>query len=109
MDNYWDRKAEESYVSPYKGIYVGNYRGTSQGSLQIEITSKDVVIIKRTANQSGFTEEFYGSLNGAAFYGTKSQASGFSVLGNLNSNTNSFSGTWVQNEGESGSWTLTKQ
>jgi len=109
MDNYWDRKAEESYVSPYKGNYVGSYKGTSQGSLQVEISAKDVVTIKRTANQTGFTEEFFGSLNGASFYGTKSQSSGFSLLGNLNSTTNSFTGNWVLNDAEYGTWTLTKQ
>ncbi len=109
MNNYWDRKAEESYVSPYKGIYVGNYKGTSQGSLQIEISAKDVVTVKRIANQTGFTEEFFGSLNGAFFYGTKSQTSGFSILGNLNSSTNSFTGNWVLNDAEFGTWTLIKQ
>lgn len=109
MENYWDRKAEESYISPYKGNYAGTYKGTSQGSLHIEITAKDVVMIKRIANQSGFAEEFYGTLNGASFYGTKSQSSGFSIQGNLNSTTNSFSGNWVLNDAEFGTWTLVKQ
>ena len=110
IDNYWDRKAEESYVSPYKGVYVGTYSGSDQGMLRIEISAKDDVQVKRVSTTNSFSETFEGGLIGPSFNKVQSRVSGFTVLGNiLNSPPNSYSGTWKIDEGNTGSWSLKKE
>ena len=110
MDDYWDRKAEESYVSPYKGVYAGTYSGSDQGNLRIEVSSKDFVEVTRTSNSPSFSETFSGGLIGPSFNQVYSRTSGFTMFGNfLVGPQNSFSGTWKVNEGITGTWTLKKE
>ncbi|QOW11509.1 hypothetical protein Q73A0000_14595 [Kaistella flava (ex Peng et al. 2021)] len=110
MDNYWERKAEENYVSPYKGIYVGTYIGSDQGTLRVEISTKDFVEVKRFSTTNSFNETFEGGMIGSSFNKVISRISGFTVLGNVKSNPeNTYSGTWKIDEGNSGTWTLKKQ
>lgn len=108
MDNYWDRKAEENYVSPYKGTYAGSFAGNDSGSLKIEVSKSDNVTITKHSSISNSDEIYYDGLIGAAFNGSPSPATGFKLLGNLNSPNNSYSGTWTQGS-SSGTWTLIKQ
>lgn len=110
IDNYWEKEAEENYVSPYTGVYVGTYDGADKGTLHIEITTKNSVIVKRTSTLHSLTEEFYGGMIEASFYQVKSQTTGFAILGNVIYNPkNNFTGTWKIDESNSGSWTLKKQ
>lgn len=110
MDDYWDRKSEESYVSPYKGVYIGTYSGSDQGNLRIEVSSKDFVEVTRTSNSPSFNDAFSGGLIGPSFNQVYSRTSGFTMFGNLlMGSQNSFSGTWKVNEGVTGTWTLKKE
>ncbi|OWK74596.1 hypothetical protein CBW16_04110 [Flavobacteriaceae bacterium JJC] len=110
IDNYWDRKAEESYVSPYKGIYVGSYTGSDKGTLRLEISAKDFVEVKKVSTMNGFTETLEGGMIGSSFNKVISRTSGFTILGNVASNPqNTYSGTWKIDEGNSGTWTLKKE
>lgn len=110
LDNYWDRKAEENYVSPYKGIYVGTYTGSDQGTLRLEISAKNFVEVKRVSTTNTFNETFEGGMIGSSFNKVISRTSGFTILGNIiSSPQNTYSGTWKIDEGNSGTWTLTKE
>lgn len=110
MDNYWERKAEENYVSPYKGIYVGTYTGSDQGTLRLEISAKDFVEVKRVSTTNSFNEAFEGGMTGSSFNKVISRTSGFTILGNITSSPqNTYSGMWKIDEGNSGTWTLKKQ
>ena len=109
-DNYWDRKAEENYVSPYKGVYVGAYSGSDQGTLRIEISAKNYVQVKRVSTTNSFSETFEGGLIGPSFNKVQSRVSGFTVLGNiLNTPPNSYSGSWKIDDANLGTWTLKKE
>lgn len=110
LDNYWDRRAEENYVSPYKGVYVGMYTGSDTGTLRVEISSKDFVEVKRNRTMDGFTETFEGGMISSSFNKVISRSSGFTLLGSVTSNPqNTYSGTWKIDEGNSGTWTLKKE
>lgn len=110
LNNYWERKAEEKYVSPYKGTYVGTYVGADQGVLRIDVSSKDYVEVIRTSSKNDFKESFEGGMTGSSFNNVLSRSSGFMLLGNLNaSQQNTYSGTWKMSEGNSGTWILKKE
>ena len=110
MDNYWERKTEENYVSPYKGVYIGNYTGSDRGTLRIEISKKDFVEVKRVSSMNNYTETLEGGMIGPSFNKVISRTSGFTILGNVTSNPqNTYSGTWKIDEGNSGTWTLKKE
>lgn len=110
VDNYWERKAEENYSSPYKGVYNGTYSGSDQGTLRIEISAKDFVEVKRMSTLNAVNETFEGGMIGASFNQVKSRTSGFTILGNvISSPQNTYSGTWKIDEGNSGTWILKKQ
>ena len=110
IDNYWDRKAEESYVSPYKGVYVGTYIGSDQGTIRIEVSSKDWVDVTRISNTPSFSDAFSGGMSGASFNQVRSRTSGFTVMGNLIKDPqNTYSGTWKIDDGNVGTWTLKKE
>ena len=110
LDNYWERKEEENYSSPYKGVYIGNYSGSDQGTLRIEISAKDFVEVQRVSTLNAVSETFEGGMIGASFNKLQSRTSGFTIYGNVIYNPqNTFSGTWKIDEGNSGTWTLKKQ
>lgn len=110
IDNYWEKETQENYVSPYMGIYVGTYDGSDKGTLRIEISRENTVIVTRISTQYPLSEEFYGGMIEASFNQVKSRTSGFTILGNvINNPQNTFTGTWKIDEGNSGSWTLKKQ
>lgn len=101
---------QENYVSPYKGIYVGNYEGADKGTLRIEISSKSTVTVKRISTLNPINEEFYGSMIDASFNQLKSQTTGFTILGNIMNNPqNTYAGTWKIDDGNFGVWTVKKQ
>lgn len=109
-DRIAEQRKIEQYVSPYKGIYVGNYIGSDQGTLRLEISDKDFVTVNRTSNMYSFSEEFQGGMTGSAFNQVKSRTSNFAILGNIiRSAQNTYSGTWKIDEGTLGTWTLNKQ
>ena len=108
MDNYWDRQQQESYVSPYRGTYKGTFSGDDSGTLEIIISKKDQVTVNLHSDKRNTDETFFDALIGSSFNGNASPTSGFKLLGNLNSQNNSYSGTWKQGI-FSGTWTIKKQ
>ena len=107
LENHLDQQAQENYTSPYKGVWVGNYSGNTNGNLKIEIYKSGNVQVTRIDNN--FSEIFFGTiLDNGAFLNTISQNSSFEILGNLQSQNNQANGTWKLNN-NSGNWQLTKQ
>lgn len=107
-DNYWEKQDYKNYVSPYRGTYMGSYSGDDNGSLIIEISKHDNVSITKHSNIRNADDVFIDALNGSVFNGNASPNSGFRLLGNLTSQTKTFSGNWVQGNYK-GSWTITKK
>lgn len=110
IDNYWENKEKENYLSPFRGVYTGTYSGSDEGTLRIEVTKKDYVEVTRISTKEPFTETFSGGLNGSNFNGVQSQTSRFILIGNLDYNPqNTFTGTWKIGAGNAGTYNLTKQ
>ena len=110
MDNYWERQEENNYLSPYKGIYVGTYTGSDQGTLRIEISDKNSVYVTRVSTANGYTENFEGGMIGPSFNRVVTRTSGFTILGNVKATgVNNYDGTWEMNVGNTGIWTLKKE
>ncbi|SFI40070.1 hypothetical protein [Halpernia frigidisoli] len=106
-NNYYENHKNDSYISPYKGSYVGSFSGDDNGNLKVEISSKDGVTITKHSNVSNTDDIFIDTLNGSLLSGTASPNSGFRLLGNLVSQNTTFSGNWVQNNFK-GTWTIKK-
>ena len=104
LDNYWDRKAQEQYVSPYKGTYKGNYSGDEVGTITIEVTKNGYTSLVKTSKFG--TDDSFSSgkvMDDGSLYSVRLQ-SGFTLLGNLNTK----SGTWKMGEWN-GNWSVLKQ
>ena len=104
LDNYWDRKAEENYVSPFKGIYKGNYSGDEVGTLTIEVAKNGYTSVTRIAAFGTEETSFSGMVRDDGALQSVMLRSGFTLLGNLNAK----SGTWKMGDWN-GSWTVQKQ
>jgi hypothetical protein len=107
VDSYYENHKNDSYVSPYQGTYLGSFSGDDNGTLKVEISAKDNVTITKHSNISNADDVFDDVLNGSTFGGNASPNSGFRLLGNLVSQTKTFSGNWVQGNYK-GIWTITK-
>ena len=107
VDTYYENHQNDNYVSPYKGTYLGSFSGDDNGTLKIEISAKDGVNITKHSNISNADDIFTSSLNGSHLSGNASPNSGFRLVGDLVSQTKTFSGTWVQGNFK-GNWTITK-
>jgi len=104
LDNYWERKAQEQYVSPYKGIYKGTYSGDEVGTITIEVAKSGNTSLTKTS-QFGTDDSFSSGTvtDDGSLYSVRLQ-SGFTLLGNLNTK----SGTWKMGEWN-GNWSVLKQ
>lgn len=103
-DSYWDRKAEENYVSPYKGIYKGNYSGDEEGSLTIEVTKSGAVSVTKISSFGQEEAAFSGSVQDNGSLHTVTMKSGFTLLGDLTNKT----GTWKLGNWK-GTWSVKKE
>ena len=101
IDQIHENKAQQNYVSPYRGKYTGTYTGDSNGELIINVSEKGSVEITRMSTNS--SESYYTGLINASFNTTNKAPSGFMIIGNLNSQN----GTWEMN-GSKGNWTVKK-
>lgn len=101
IDEIHKNKAEQNYVSPYRGKYTGTYTGDSAGDLIINVSEKGSIEITRTSLNSN--ESYYTGLINASFNTTNKAASGFMLIGNLNSKM----GTWEMGTSK-GNWTVKK-
>jgi len=104
LDNYWNRKAKEQYVSPYKGIYKGTYSGDEVGTITIEVTKNGNISLTKTS-AFGTEDSFsFGTVMDDGSLNSVRLQSGFTLLGNLNTK----SGTWKMGEWK-GNWSVLKQ
>lgn len=104
LDNYWDRKEEENYVSPFKGIYKGNYTGDEVGTLTIEVAKNGYISVIKISQFSTEDSFFSGMVRDDGALQSVTLQSGFTLLGNLNTKT----GTWKIADWK-GNWSVTKQ
>lgn len=104
LDNYWERKEEENYTSPFKGKYVGSYNGDETGMIVLEVDKMGYVTVTKNSSL-GVNEIFISGViqDTGGFQAVKSQ-SGFTLLGNLNAK----SGTWKMGDWK-GNWSVIKQ
>ncbi|WP_260256897.1 hypothetical protein [Elizabethkingia miricola] len=102
-DSMREREAIKNYTSPYMGTYVGGLSGNVTGTLTINIKKSGSVEITKTV--SGNSETFLQGIvfEGGALDKVSSPSTGFTLYGNLNSKT----GTWTQGSW-SGTWSVTK-
>lgn len=108
IENIAENIEYDNYKSPYAGTYLGTYSGSDSGTLKIVIDAKDIVTVTRHSSTFKIEESFFGGMVGTSFYRVNSEKSGFSISGNLTSQTKTFTGNWSQN-GISGTWSVTKQ
>ncbi len=107
IDNYFEKKAVENYVSPYQGVWLGTFSGDAEGTLKVQVYKAGNVEVTMISDAS--TETFLGSvLDNGAFLNTASQNTGFTIYGNLAGRNKQSMGTWKQNT-SSGTWKLVKQ
>lgn len=108
IDNYYENKDTDNYVSPFSGTYIGTYSGEDNGTLNIEVSKKDGVTITKHSNISNADESYFDILTGNSLNANASPTTGFRLFGNLSSQTKIYSGTWKQGNW-TGTWTITKQ
>lgn len=101
VDQIYENKQEQNFVSPYRGTYSGTYTGDVSGNLTINVSEKGTIeIIRNTLNSS---ESYLTGFINASFNTTNRAPSGFMLIGNLNSKM----GTWEMGSLK-GNWTVKK-
>ena len=101
IDQIYENKQEQNYVSPYQGNYTGTYTGDVSGNLIINVSEKGTIEITR--NTLNASETYLTGFINASFNTTNKAASGFMLIGNLNSKM----GTWEMGSLK-GNWTVKK-
>lgn len=97
-------RAENNYVTPYKGKWVGSYTGDQTGTLVLNVGEKGG--IEGTRTSITFQETFYTSMQGGgsgALSTMSPSPSGFLLYGSLETK----SGTWKMGSLK-GNWTVVK-
>ena len=109
VDNAVDNYKDEKYVSPYMGEYIGTYAGNEDyGKLEISVSRKGYITVKRISDKNNFNETFDGAMQGSNLY-AYSPTSKFRLIGALVSSNNIYNGTWEIGNNTSGTWNITKQ
>lgn len=106
IDDAYLKSAQNDYISPYMGKWVGNYMGDGNGSLVLIMNKSGVVEVTRISN-NGVQEVFYSNLLGGgsgSLNPSTSPTSQFTLYGSLETK----SGTWKQ-QNWNGTWSVTKQ
>ena len=99
---------DESYVSPYKGIWMGKYSGEDHGDLTIDVAKNGYTSVTKISQYNTETSVFSGMVRDDGAMQSVVLESGFTLLGNLRNQNGNASGTWKQNA-RMGTWTVTKQ
>lgn len=101
IDQIYENKEEQNYLSPYRGNYSGNYTGDLNGNITVKVSDKgSVEVIRTTVNSQ---ESYMTGLVNSSFNSVNKAPSGFILLGNLESKA----GTWEMG-GLKGNWNFTK-
>ena len=104
IDNLREEEANENYVSPFMGVYKGNYSGDEVGTLTIEVAKNGYVSVTKVS-QFGTENSFLsGMVRDDSSLQSVTLQSGFTLLGNLKTK----SGTWKMGDWI-GNWSVTKQ
>ena len=104
IDNLREEDANENYVSPFKGVYKGNYSGDEVGSLTIEVAQNGYISVTKVSQFSTENSFVSGMVRDDGALQSVTLQSGFTLLGNLKTK----SGTWKMGDWV-GNWSVTKQ
>ena len=104
IDNNREEEANENYVSPFKGVYKGNYSGDEVGSLTIEVAQNGYISITKVSQFSTENSFVSGMVRDDGALQSVTLQSGFTLQGNLKTK----SGTWKMGDWI-GNWSVTKQ
>lgn len=104
IDNNREEEANENYVSPFKGVYKGNYSGDEVGSLTIEVAQNGYISVTKVSPFSTENSFVSGMVRDDGALQSVTLQSGFTLQGNLKTK----SGTWKMGDWI-GNWSVTKQ
>lgn len=104
IDNLREEEANENYVSPFMGVYKGNYSGDEVGSLTIEVAQNGYISVTKVSQFSTENSFVSGMVRDDGALQSVTLQSGFTLLGNLKTK----SGTWKMGDWV-GNWSVTKQ
>ena len=104
IDNLREEEANENYVSPFKGVYKGNYSGDEVGSLTIEVAQNGYISVTKVSQFSTENSFVSGMVRDDGALQSVTLQSGFTLQGNLKTK----SGTWKMGDWI-GNWSVTKQ
>ena len=104
IDNLREEEANEHYVSPFKGVYKGNYSGDEVGSLTIEVAQNGYISVTKVSQFSTENSFVSGMVRDDGALQSVTLQSGFTLQGNLKTK----SGTWKMGDWI-GNWSVTKQ
>ena len=104
IDNNREEEANENYVSPFKGVYKGNYSGDEVGSLTIEVAQNGYISVTKVSQFSTENSFVSGMVRDDGALQSVTLQSGFTLQGNLKTK----SGTWKMGDWV-GNWSVTKQ
>lgn len=104
IDNVREEDAAENYVSPFQGVYKGNYSGDEVGSLTIEVAQNGYISVTKVSQFSTENSFVSGMVRDDGALQSVTLQSGFTLLGNLKTK----SGTWKMGDWV-GNWSVTKQ
>ena len=104
IDNLREEDANENYVSPFKGVYKGNYSGDEVGSLTIEVAQNGYISVTKVSQFSTENSFVSGMVRDDGALQSVTLQSGFTLLGNLKTKSGTLKmGDWA------GNWSVTKQ
>lgn len=105
IDEHYKDVAQENYISPYMGKWVGSYTGDTSGSLVLNVNKSGHMEITRMVNNN-VQEVYYTDLlgGGSGSLNPSTSPTGFTLYGSLQTK----SGTWKQ-QNWIGSWSVTRQ
>ena len=104
IDNLREEEANENYVSPFQGVYKGNYSGDEVGTLTIEVAKNGYVSVTKVSQFSTENSFVSGMVRDDGALQSVTLQSGFTLQGNLKTK----SGTWKMGDWI-GNWSVTKQ
>lgn len=104
IDNNREEEANENYVSPFMGVYQGNYSGDEVGTLTIEVAKNGYVSVTKVSQFSTENSFVSGMVRDDGALQSVTLQSGFTLQGNLKTK----SGTWKMGDWI-GNWSVTKQ
>ena len=104
IDNNREEEVNENYVSPFKGVYKGNYSGDEVGTLTIEVAQNGYISVTKVSQFSTEKSFVSGMVRDDGALQSVTLQSGFTLQGNLKTK----SGTWKMGDWV-GNWSVTKQ